>query len=136
MRPFAAQRQAGNPAEGAAEGQPHQEFQNVHRHAFEGFSRVLQPACPAAASKSTAEEKFDHRQEGSQVVRRNCVQMMQPAPRPAAIGTMAAMVPYHLIPARSPAATGVAELAAMQGIMIAASVGASLWYALYALLAR
>ncbi len=64
------------------------------------------------------------------------MQMMQPAPRPAAIGTMAAMGPYHLIPARSPAATGVAELAAMQGIMIAASVGASLWYALYALLAR
>jgi hypothetical protein len=30
----------------------------------------------------------------------------------------------------------VADLAAMQGIMIAASVGASLWYALYALLAR
>ena len=48
----------------------------------------------------------------------------------------ATMSPYRLLPVRSQAAARATDLAAMQGIMFATWVGASIWIALYALLAR
>ena len=47
-----------------------------------------------------------------------------------------AMSPYRLLPVRSQAAARATDLAAMEGIMFATWVGASVWIALYALLAR
>lgn len=46
------------------------------------------------------------------------------------------MSPYRLLPVRSQAAARATDLTAMQGIMFATWVGASIWIALYALLAR
>jgi len=46
------------------------------------------------------------------------------------------MSPYRLLPVRSQAAARTTDLAAMEGIVFAAWVGASVWIALYALLAR
>jgi len=46
------------------------------------------------------------------------------------------MSPYRLLPVRSQAAARATDLAAMEGIVFATWVGASVWIALYALLAR
>jgi len=51
-------------------------------------------------------------------------------------GTMANMSTYRLLSVRSHASPRATDLAAMQGIMFATLVGASIWIALYALLAR
>jgi len=43
---------------------------------------------------------------------------------------------YRLLPVRSHTSARATDLAAMQGIMFATWVGASIWIALYALLTR